>query len=305
MTATIIIVGVATFGLISLFKTPYIPVADFDECVARGYPVMESYPRRCTAPDGATFSEDIGNAPEKTDLIYLNFPGPNQTLTSSSVTISGEARGYWFFEASFPVEIVDTDNNVLGRGIAEATTDWMTEEFVPFNAVIKISKDYNGPASIILHKDNPSGLPENDDRLIVPVDIFISDEDMSIKVYFGKSSSDGNIIDCSEVYPVERTVARTYGTAKAALEELFKGPSDEEKAEGFFTSINEGVKINLISIVDGTATVDLSEELEFQVGGSCRVTAIRAEIVETLKQFPSVTGVIISINGRTEDILQP
>jgi len=35
------------------------------------------------------------------------------------------------------------------------------------------------------------------------------------------------------------------------------------------------------------------------------VAAIRAQIRETLKQFPTVDEVIISIDGRTEDILQP
>jgi spore germination protein GerM len=45
--------------------------------------------------------------------------------------------------------------------------------------------------------------------------------------------------------------------------------------------------------------------LEFQVGGSCRVAAIRAQITDTLKQFPPVDEVIISIDDRTEDILQP
>ncbi|PIP22172.1 MAG: hypothetical protein COX38_02115, partial [Candidatus Nealsonbacteria bacterium CG23_combo_of_CG06-09_8_20_14_all_39_25] len=47
------------------------------------------------------------------------------------------------------------------------------------------------------------------------------------------------------------------------------------------------------------------EQLEFQVGGSCKVSAIRAQITQTLKQFPTVDEVVISINGRTEDILQP
>ncbi|MBU3925210.1 GerMN domain-containing protein, partial [Patescibacteria group bacterium] len=56
---------------------------------------------------------------------------------------------------------------------------------------------------------------------------------------------------------------------------------------------------------NGIAKVDFDERLEFQAGGSCRVAAIRAEITETLKQFPTVNNVVISINGRTEDILQP
>jgi spore germination protein GerM len=53
------------------------------------------------------------------------------------------------------------------------------------------------------------------------------------------------------------------------------------------------------------AKVDFDERLGFQVGGSCRVSAIRAQITETLMQFSTVKSVVVSINGRTEDVLQP
>lgn len=35
-------------------------VENFDECVAMGYPVMESYPRQCSTPDGRIFTEETG-----------------------------------------------------------------------------------------------------------------------------------------------------------------------------------------------------------------------------------------------------
>jgi len=35
------------------------------------------------------------------------------------------------------------------------------------------------------------------------------------------------------------------------------------------------------------------------------VGSIRSQIESTLKQFPSVKQVIISVDGRTDDILQP
>jgi len=35
-------------------------VENFDECVAMGYPVMESYPRQCRTPEGKTFVEEVG-----------------------------------------------------------------------------------------------------------------------------------------------------------------------------------------------------------------------------------------------------
>ena len=34
-------------------------ISSFDECVAAGYPVMESYPRQCKTSDGTTFVEEI------------------------------------------------------------------------------------------------------------------------------------------------------------------------------------------------------------------------------------------------------
>jgi len=65
------------------------------------------------------------------------------------------------------------------------------------------------------------------------------------------------------------------------------------------------VKIQSLSIENGVAKIDFSKELEQDVGGSCRVSAIRAQITETLKQFETVNEVIISIDSRVEDILQP
>ncbi len=34
-------------------------VENFDECMAMGYPVMESYPRQCKTPDGTIFVEEV------------------------------------------------------------------------------------------------------------------------------------------------------------------------------------------------------------------------------------------------------
>ena len=129
-------------------------------------------------------------------------------------------------------------------------------------------------------------------------------ETIAVKVFFNNSQLDPQI-SCNKVFPVEREIVKTSAVARAALEELLKGATDKEKSDGFFTSINAGVKIQKLTIENGIAKVDFDEQLEFQVGGSCRVSAIRAEITQTLKQFPTVKNVIISINGRTEDILQP
>ena len=131
---------------------------------------MESYPRQCRTPDGTSFAEDIGNELEKADLIRVEAPRPNQVI-QSSLTIEGEARGYWYFEASFPVELLDGNGNKIltTPPYIMATDDWMTTEFVPFKAVIEFEAPATTHGTLVLHKDNPSGLPEHDDELRIPV----------------------------------------------------------------------------------------------------------------------------------------
>jgi len=142
-------------------------VGNFDECIEH-YATMESYPRRCATPDGRTFTEDIGNELEKQDIIRIDSPRPNE-IVGSPLSITGEARGPWFFEASFPVRLLDENGKELASGIATAEGEWMTEDFVPFTAELEFVLSGNGKGTLILEKDNPSGLPENDDSLIVPV----------------------------------------------------------------------------------------------------------------------------------------
>lgn len=143
-------------------------VNSFEECAAKGYPVMESYPRQCKAPDGKTFTEDIGNELEKKDLIIVSNPRPNDTV-KSPLEIKGEARGNWFFEASFPIKLLDKNGKELGTAIAQAKSSWMTTEFVPFEATLEFPTPSIEKGTLILEKDNPSGLPQNADQLIIPV----------------------------------------------------------------------------------------------------------------------------------------
>lgn len=248
--------------------------------------------------------QDVGNVLEKADLIVVTSPKSNNAITSPLI-ITGMARGYWFFEASFPIKLLDGKGNIIASGIAQSESDWMTENFVPFRAELKFENPGSGRGMLILEKDNPSDLPQNADELRMPIVFRTAGvETMAIKVFFNNSEMDPEV-SCNKVFPVERIIPKTDATARAALEQLFSGPTEQEKLNGFFTSINPDVKIQKLTIENGIAKADFNDRLEFQVGGSCRVSAIRAQIIQTLKQFSTVQEVIISINGRTEDILQP
>lgn len=144
-----------------------VTITNFEECVAAGNPVMESYPRQCRAGD-QIFAEDIGNELEKTNLITIDSPRPNAVITSP-FEVSGQARGTWYFEASFPVKLLDGNGEQLAITPAQAQGDWMTENFVPYKATLEFTAPAADTGTLVLEKDNPSGLPENADSLIVPV----------------------------------------------------------------------------------------------------------------------------------------
>ena len=234
--------------------------------------------------------------------IIVSSPQPGQTV-KSPLLVEGRAKGNWFFEAVFPIRLLDDKGNELAAGQARATSDWMTENLVPFKGEIVFQAGSVKKGMLVLQNDNPSGIPEKEKQIQIPVN-FSPEETTKIKIYFNNSKLDPEF-SCNKVFAVEREISKTSAVGKAALEELLKGPTSSEKDNNFFTSINFGVKIQSLVIKDGIAKVDFDEQLEYQVGGSCRVSAIRAQITQTLKQFSTVKEVIISINGRIEDILQP
>ena len=166
----ILVLGGLASGLSQSVKHPMLDVepVDFDSCVKEGGAIMESYPAQCRTKDGKAFTQDIGNELEKTDLIQSIFPRPGETIKSPLIA-TGQARGYWFFEASFPIYVLNDKNEIIGVGFATADDEWMTEDFVPFSVEVHFDAKEAKTGFVVLKKDNPSGLPEHDDELRIPV----------------------------------------------------------------------------------------------------------------------------------------
>ncbi len=148
-------------------------ILSFEDCEAAGLPVMESYPRQCRTPDGRLFAEEIVVQPSydnaSADLIIVENPHPGG-VTGKEFVIVGQARGNWFFEGSFPIEVIGADGNQIAGSYATAEGDWMTTEFVRFRSeTLDLPSAYRGPATLILRKDNPSDLPEHDASVSIPI----------------------------------------------------------------------------------------------------------------------------------------
>ena len=102
------------------------------------------------------------------DQIKVTQPTPNQVLQSPLI-VEGEARGTWYFEASFPVKLLDANGNVIAASPAQAQSDWMTDNFVPFKVQIEFKKPATSTGVLVLEKDNPSGLPKNAAKIEIPI----------------------------------------------------------------------------------------------------------------------------------------
>lgn len=241
-------------------------------------------------------------APVLAERVRLDSPSPGDTVTSPLV-VRGAAPGPWFFEASFPVRLLEAGGDAVADTFAEAGAEWMTEELVPFRAVLVFPAPPSARGTLVFERANPSGLPEHAAAVRIPVVFTPAD---AVQIFFPNSNLDPGQRDCRRVFPVERRVPADRDPRRAALEALLAGPDPGEREAGYLTALPGDAALRSVTVSDdGVARADFDERLEAGVAGSCRVLAIRAQIEETLRRLPGVRRVVVSVDGRTEEILQP
>ena len=229
--------------------------------------------------------------------VIVTTPLSNNQI-SSPVKIEGRAR---VFEGTVLYRIKDVWNKVIAEGFTTANMGAPEWGFYSAEASFEMPASSKGWVEVYTQ----SAKDGSDQNLIrLPV-IFADFENPKVTIYFSNINEDPDLTDCSEVYQIERELEPTNRLALRTIEDLLKGVDEDEMKEGFLTNLPEGVKVQKLEIKDGVASIDFNQAFQEDVAGSCRVTAIRAQITETLLQFDEVDEVVISIDGETEDILQP
>ncbi len=103
------------------------------------------------------------------DLVQVTSPTTGDKITSP-LHVTGRARGGWYFEANFPVYLLDASGKEIAVGVAQAQGSWMTSEYVPFSTVLNFDTQLAGSrGTLVFKKDNPSGLVEHDDQFQLPI----------------------------------------------------------------------------------------------------------------------------------------
>ncbi len=98
---------------------------------------------------------------------------------------------------------------------------------------------------------------------------------------------------------MQRQVPATLGVARAAVTTLLAGPTPAESAapSSLTTLIPAGTQLLDIALSNGVAVVDLTGQFE-SGGGAASMFGRLAQVVYTLTQFPSVTGVTFRLDGQ-------
>ncbi len=159
----IVIIAVAAIFLLPKKHAPVHVATDFASCQAAGGSITDGDPITCTF-NGQTFAEEETLEPE----VVIDTPAEG-ALVTSPLTVSGKARGNWFFEANLPATLKDANGKILVQKGMTATSDWMTTDFVPFTGTLEFAPPETEMGSLVISKDNPSGDPANDSSVAIPV----------------------------------------------------------------------------------------------------------------------------------------
>jgi len=238
------------------------------------------------------------------DLIRVFTPQANEKI-SSPLLITGEARGFWFFEATFPLKLLDDQGNIIVQHYAQVKGDWMTEDFVPFESELVFEAPTTQKGWLVLEKDNPSSLPENADELRIPI---IFDYSKTVKLYYYNSNLDRDETDnilCSRkgLMAVERKIPISKTPIQDTIKLLIAGQlTDTEKSQGITTEYPlEGFSLKGTSLKDGVLTLEFEDPNYKTGGGSCRVGILWFQIEATAKQFSEVQ----KVRFLPEELFQP
>jgi len=249
-----------------------------------------------------TSEDEDGNLEEENNDIVLGITVDQDEIIAdeNALLVSGIANTY---EATVNFKLYDANGTLV---VEDFTTANMPDMGIagPFKKVIAFAMptpDVTSGYLEVFEYSVRDGSQVN--KVTVPVS-FPYNDFMTLDVYFSHSAPAGSPGECSYVQPIERVMPASPAVAKNVLWAMLKGPNALEHSEGFFTNIPSGTTLNSISIENGVAYADFSSELNM-TSGSCGIAGVISMIRKNLLQFPTVDDVVISIEGETENILQP
>lgn len=118
-------------------------------------------------------------------------------------------------------------------------------------------------------------------------------------LFFVKIDADGKVIRKE----TSREIAKTDSPLSETLNTLFRGTSSAEAGKGYRSLIPEGTRLLSAVVKDGVATVNVSEEFQFNQFGIEGYLGQLAQVVFTATSFSTVKSVQFLIEGQRREYL--
>jgi len=100
----------------------------------------------------------MGGTPKENATSKLKIQSPEEgTVIESPLMVDGEAVGDWYKEGSFIVELQDSEGNKITEGKAMSIGDFMTKDYVPFNARLEFEGTEAEAGFLVFKSENGSG----------------------------------------------------------------------------------------------------------------------------------------------------
>lgn len=152
-----------------------------------------------------------------------------------------------------------------------------------------------------LTPQSPLVPPVSPEVTISPTPTIDTANSVPVKLYYSNPSFAPNIIDCAQVYAVERQIDKNNLSPSSVLNELFGGPTSAEEGAGYRSvfSSDSATILKGVTVKNNVAYVNLVDirYLLPSVSASCGGKEFVASVIETLKRSQSVSRVIFAING--------
>jgi len=274
--STIIVLTIIFLFAFNSCATSIPSVTTSRETSAKGSESTETSAKETISKETEATASETNTKDNTSDQIKITNPMPNQVI-ESPLKVEGEARGTWFFEATFPVNLLDANGDVIASNPAKAQGEWMTQDFVPFIAQLIFEKPATDTGVLVLKKDNPSGLPENDASIEIPIlfksktETIIGDTDPSKGEYFVNAvlkSIDvkNNIINVEQLInePNQKEISPEVKLSKDCkiIKVILERPGEKETVtEITLDSIKLGSEIGIIFKSDNTARAIIYQEI--------------------------------------------
>lgn len=231
--------------------------------------------------------------PVPPENIVISKPMPGG-LVQFPLEIEGRAKAR---EGSVDIRLADPEGRILYEGYA-TVSGGRANSFGSFQ--MKIDHLLRRPSneSVLLEifelsEENK----EEKNKVSLPLRLAVGDTS-GIKLFFANSELVSPGKDpCGRVFPVERIVPKLPGLIPGALDLLSRGPLRSEFEKGYRTEIDPSAVVREFMIDEGRARADFDGQLVADISNKCRLDTLRAQILETLKQFPEIVDARFTVLG--------